>query len=134
MSLRRRSAYISGKLTAWFREYPRDGYGKPFQYKDSMGSVRDAVAGPSFDYLFIHQLHHRGQISQILDEVGLPNNFADNLLFLEGAYFGRAQRILAATAEGEESLVSQKLHRESFRVHKTVPPYLHGVRNPPDSA
>ncbi len=82
--LKERSAYISGKLTSWFREYPLDGYGKPFQYKDSKGSVRDAVAGPSFDYLFIHQLHHRGQISQVLDEAGLPNNFADNLLFLEG--------------------------------------------------
>jgi len=78
-----RSAYISGKLTEWFRVYPREGYGKPFQYRDSKGATRDAVAGPSFDYLLIHQLHHRGQISQILDVAGLPNNFADNLRFLE---------------------------------------------------
>lgn len=81
--LRQKSAYISGKLVEWIKEYPEGDYGNPFQYQDSSGAMRDAVAGKAFDYLFVHQLHHRGQISQILDEIGLPNNFADNGLYLE---------------------------------------------------
>jgi len=78
------SAYIDEKLIQWFREFPEDKYAENFQYQDSSGTMRDAQAGKAFDYLFVHQLHHRGQISQILDVAGLPNNFADNGLFLEG--------------------------------------------------
>lgn len=80
--LKQSSAFISGKLVEWFQEYPEEGYGKSFQYQDSSGEKRDALAGKAFDYLLVHQLHHRGQISQILDEIGLPNNFADNGLYL----------------------------------------------------
>ena len=42
------------------------------------------MAGKAFEFLFLHQTHHRGQISQILDRIGLPNNLADNAAFLEG--------------------------------------------------
>ena len=45
--------------------------------------VRPAVAGEAFEFLFIHQTHHRGQISQILDEMGLSNNLADNAAYIE---------------------------------------------------
>jgi len=81
--LKKNSAYISGMLSQWFKEYPEENYGKSFQYQDSAGAMRDAVAGKAFDYLLLHQIHHRGQISQILDEIGLPNNFADNGFYLE---------------------------------------------------
>jgi uncharacterized damage-inducible protein DinB len=42
------------------------------------------MAGAAFEFLFLHQTHHRGQISQILDAMGLPNNLADNVAYLEG--------------------------------------------------
>ena len=32
---------------------------------------------------FLHPIHHRGQISQILDRFGLPNNWGDNAAYLE---------------------------------------------------
>jgi len=41
------------------------------------------LAGQAFEFLFLHQTHHRGQISQILDTLGLPNNLADNAAYLE---------------------------------------------------
>jgi uncharacterized damage-inducible protein DinB len=43
------------------------------------------VAASAFEFLFVHQTHHRGQVSQILDRLGLPNNVADNAAFLEPA-------------------------------------------------
>ena len=42
------------------------------------------MAGQAFEFLFLHQIHHRGQISQILDAFGLPNNWGDNAAYLEG--------------------------------------------------
>jgi len=77
-------AVVDGLIIAWFEECPEDRYGVTFQYADSVGTLRTAVAGRAFVYLFVHQTHHRGQVSQILDSLGLPNNFADNGPFLEG--------------------------------------------------
>lgn len=58
--------------------------GSWFRYHDSTGNARHATAGAAFEFLFLHQTHHRGQISQILDSMGLSNNFADNVAYLEG--------------------------------------------------
>ena len=71
-------------IIAWFEECPEDRYGDTFQYSDSVGNLQSAVAGQAFEFLFLHQVHHRGQVSQVLDSLGLPNNFADNVAFLEG--------------------------------------------------
>jgi uncharacterized damage-inducible protein DinB len=48
-----------------------------------VGTPRSALAGQAFEFLFLHQIHHRGQISQILDTLGQPNNLADNAAYLE---------------------------------------------------
>ena len=67
-----------------FDEFPPDRYGTVFQYRDAVGTRRQALAGQAFDFLFLHQIYHRGQISQILDAFGLPNNWGDNAAYLEG--------------------------------------------------
>ncbi|MBN1411264.1 MAG: hypothetical protein JW969_10510 [Spirochaetales bacterium] len=67
----------------WFSDYPESRYNDAFEYFDSRGTARQAVARDAFDFLFVHQTHHRGQVSQILDECGIKNNFADNVNFLE---------------------------------------------------
>jgi hypothetical protein len=54
-----------------------------FEYQDSVGNLRHATAGAAFEFLFLHQTHHRGQISQILDSMGLAHSFADNAAYLE---------------------------------------------------
>jgi uncharacterized damage-inducible protein DinB len=82
--LRQTRGLVDAKIRAWFAEFPISGCGEEFQYHDSRGTLRRAAAGAAFEFLFLHQTHHRGQISQILDTLGLPNNFADNAAFLEG--------------------------------------------------
>jgi uncharacterized damage-inducible protein DinB len=76
---------VDNRLIEWFEECPEDRYGDRFRYTDSAGNQRGGVVGQAFAFLFIHQTHHRGQVAQVLDSLGLPNNFADNVAFLEGA-------------------------------------------------
>jgi uncharacterized damage-inducible protein DinB len=76
-------AQVDALIRAWFQVFPPERYNEPFQYQDSVGAPRSAVAGRAFEFLFLHQTHHRGQISQILDTLGLPNNLADNAAYLE---------------------------------------------------
>lgn len=76
---------VDERIIAWFEECPENRYGERFEYTDSAGKLRSAVAGQAFEFLLLHQIHHRGQVSQMLDAVGLPNNIADNGAFLEGA-------------------------------------------------
>lgn len=83
-TMRLEREFVDGKITAWFDEYPAELYGNPFVYTDSAGTRLNAVAGRAFEFLFLHQIHHRAQISQVLDELGLPNNIADNEAFLDG--------------------------------------------------
>jgi uncharacterized damage-inducible protein DinB len=71
-------------ICAWFEEFPAARYDENFEYQDSVGNLRHAKAGQAFEFLFLHQTHHRGQISQILDSMGLAHSFADNAAFLEG--------------------------------------------------
>ncbi len=83
-ALRQERTFVDERIIEWFEELPENRYGEPFQYRDSAGNLRNAMAGQAFAFLFLHQAHHRGQISQVLDALGLPNNFADNGPFLEG--------------------------------------------------
>jgi uncharacterized damage-inducible protein DinB len=75
---------VDERICAWIEEFPVSRYGEVFEYHDSTGNVRRAAAGAAFEFLFQHQTHHRGQVSQILDRMGLSNNFADNVAYLEG--------------------------------------------------
>jgi uncharacterized damage-inducible protein DinB len=84
VSLRRDRTVVDERICAWFAEFPISRYDEEFQYSDSTGKLRQATAGAAFEFLFLHQTHHRGQVSQILDKIGLPNNFADNGAYLEG--------------------------------------------------
>ncbi len=83
-SLRENRTLVDERIGAWFAEFPISRYNEAFQYHDSVGIPRHATAGAAFEFLFLHQIHHRGQISQILDCMGLHNNFADNIAYLEG--------------------------------------------------
>jgi uncharacterized damage-inducible protein DinB len=48
---------------------------------DSGGNQHDTAAYRAFDFVFMHQNYHRGQISQNLDDLGIPHSFADNRAF-----------------------------------------------------
>ena len=74
---------VDALIRTWFASFPPSRYQEAFQYRDSAGTPRNARAGQAFEFLFLHQTHHRGQISQILDGWGHPNNLADNAAYLE---------------------------------------------------
>ena len=74
---------LDALIRDWFAAFPPARYNERFQYQDSAGTLRSALAGQAFEFLFLHQTHHRGQISQILDTLGQPNNIADNVAYLE---------------------------------------------------
>ena len=82
--LREDRVIVDEKIYAWFEEFPAERYAEVFEYQDSVGKIRSATAGAAFEFLFLHQTHHRGQISQILDSMGLAHSFADNAAYLEG--------------------------------------------------
>ncbi len=75
---------VDRQIRAWFDACPAAKYDTVFSYQDSVGTTREAQAGQAFEFLFLHQIHHRGQISQVLDAFGLPNNWGDNATYLEG--------------------------------------------------
>jgi uncharacterized damage-inducible protein DinB len=83
--LEERRQMVDNSIREWFDAFPAERYDQVFAYEDSAGVRREAMAGQAFEFLFVHQLHHRGQISQILDTLGLPNNWGDNTTYLEGS-------------------------------------------------
>jgi uncharacterized damage-inducible protein DinB len=83
--LREDRTIVDERICAWFEEFPTARYEEAFEYQDSVGNARHATAGAAFEFLFLHQTHHRGQISQILDNMGLAHSFADNAAYLEGS-------------------------------------------------
>lgn len=82
-TLREHRCQVDALIRSWFDAFPAARYRESFQYRDSAGTLRSARAGQAFEFLFLHQTHHRGQISQILDTLGQPNNLADNAAYLE---------------------------------------------------
>ncbi len=81
--LREGRVKVDRQILAWFDVCPVAKYDTVFSYQDSVGVTREALAGQAFEFLFLHQIHHRGQVSQILDGFGLPNNWGDNATYLE---------------------------------------------------
>jgi uncharacterized damage-inducible protein DinB len=82
--LREDRVLVDTLIREWFAHYPESGYPKAFSYVDSGGNQHGTTASRAFDFLFMHQNYHRGQISQILDDLGIPHSFADNGDFLLG--------------------------------------------------
>ena len=83
-ALREDRKIVDERIQAWFAEFPASRYGEVFEYQDSKGNRQHPIAAAAFEFLFMHQTHHRGQVSQILDAMGLANNFADNFAYLKG--------------------------------------------------
>ena len=77
---------IDSLIRKWFDEFSPESYGSTFDYVDSRGKTRHAVAGEAFEFFFLHQTHHRGEVSQILDGFGVENNFMDNGIYIEGIF------------------------------------------------
>ena len=72
---------VDDLISEWFVWFPEENYARDLSYLDSGGRTQSTTAARAFSFLFSHQNYHRGQISQVLDEIGLPNSFMDNLKY-----------------------------------------------------
>lgn len=83
--LRQEREFVDAQIILWIDECPDDRYEVVFRYSDSAGAPQSATAGRAFNFLFVYQIHHRGQVAPVLDTLGIPNNPADNGASLETA-------------------------------------------------
>jgi len=58
-------------------------FGDVLAYADSGGNPHRYYFRDAFEHFFNHQTHHRGQLSQILDELGVEHDYSDLLAVLE---------------------------------------------------
>jgi len=52
-------------------------FGDILAYSDSHGTPHRYVFRDVLNHVFNHQTHHRGQVSQILDELGVEHDFSN---------------------------------------------------------
>ncbi len=75
---------------------------QPLAYRDFAGRPHRKNLGGLALHLFLHQIHHRGQVTTLLSQAGIDFGDTDlpELLPEEGPALGRG----AATAEGDFGL------------------------------
>ena len=69
--LRKDRTIVDERIRAWFEEFPAARYDEDFEYQDSVGNLRHAKAGPAFEFLFLHQTHHRVSLAAMPMPVSL---------------------------------------------------------------
>jgi len=69
------------KVDAIFADFTESAetarFGEVLAYSDSHGIARRYYFRDALDHVFNHQTHHRGQVSQILDELGVEHDFSN---------------------------------------------------------
>jgi uncharacterized damage-inducible protein DinB len=88
-----------GAVEAWWRdrqqldeiygslveELSEERLAETFSYTNSRGIRRTPAIWQLLLHVFNHQTHHRGQISQILDEAGVENDYSNVIALLDEA-------------------------------------------------
>jgi len=75
----RERAVVDAIFEDWIAGVESSRLGEVLVYKDSHGSPKRYLASEALDHVFNHQTHHRGQVSQILDELRVEHDYS-NLL------------------------------------------------------
>ena len=76
---RRERASVDSIIVGWLAEADPRRFGEVLVYRDSHDHPKRYILGEAMDHFFNHQTHHRGQVSQILDELGIEHDYS-NLL------------------------------------------------------
>lgn len=76
---------MDGLLTDFVAGADTSRFGESLAYADSHGTPRRYVFREVLDHVFNHQTHHRGQVSQILDELGVEHDYSNIYDILETA-------------------------------------------------
>ena len=73
---RRERGVVDAIFTDWIASADTSRFGEVLAYSDSHGTPKRYYLREALDHVFNHQTHHRGQISQILDELGIEHDFS----------------------------------------------------------
>jgi uncharacterized damage-inducible protein DinB len=61
----------------WIALADTERFGEVLAYSDSHGIPKRYFLRDALDHVFNHQAHHRGQVSQILDELGIAHDWSN---------------------------------------------------------
>ena len=69
-------------FVSFVEETPAETFLERTRMTHHSGAVRTFVLGEALMHVFNHQTHHRGAVSQILDEMGVENDYSNLLALL----------------------------------------------------
>jgi uncharacterized damage-inducible protein DinB len=73
----RERAAVDAIFEDWIALADVSRFGEVTVYLDSHGKPRRFYVRDALDHVFNHQTHHRGQASQVLDEMGVVHDFSN---------------------------------------------------------
>jgi len=74
---RRERAGVDAIIEDWIAKADVSRFGEVLDYLDSRGLPKRYYLRDAVDHFFNHQTHHRGQVSQILDELGVKHDYSN---------------------------------------------------------
>ncbi len=74
---RRERGAVDAIFVDWIAAADTIRFGEVLAYYDSHGQPKRYYFREALDHVFNHQTHHRGQVSQILDELGIPHDYSN---------------------------------------------------------
>jgi uncharacterized damage-inducible protein DinB len=74
---RRERALVDSIIVDWLEGVDFSRFGETLAYLDSHGAPKRYYLRDAVEHVFNHQTHHRGQISQILDELGVKHDYSN---------------------------------------------------------
>jgi len=77
--LTRERRVVDGLLEDFAATADTGRFDEVLRYRDSAGTELRFIFRDALSHVFNHQTHHRGQMSQILDELGVEHDFSDLL-------------------------------------------------------
>jgi uncharacterized damage-inducible protein DinB len=80
---RRERTGVDAIIEDWIARTDSSHFGGILAYADSRGAPRRYYLRDALDHMFNHQTHHRGQVSHILDDMGVAHDFSNLILVAE---------------------------------------------------
>ena len=74
---KRERSGVDAIFVDWIAQADSSRFGQVLAYPDSHGKPMRYYLRDAMDHVFNHQTHHRGQISQILDELKVEHDFSN---------------------------------------------------------